>query len=92
MITLYAGGYGYEIGDIVLVDKQKEPNVGDMILYDIHLNKSDCGVMGSGIYLAKIIGLSEDKVNFSIIQGAILGIVIKKTGHMDIPPITHCHV
>ncbi len=84
MVTLYSGGYGYEIGDIVLVDKQKEPNVGDMILYDIHLNKSDCGVMGPGIYLAKIIGLSEYKVNFYQQSYEVNGITFKRTdsGHI----------
>jgi hypothetical protein len=155
MVTLYAGGYGYEIGDIVLVDKRKEPNLGDVILYDRHLNKSDQGIMGPGIPLAKIVGLSGDKVNFNqqsyeangfiikrtdlrrimwgtepyddlfvmnlivpdceyladhwvgsewqgtnefgsvfyhrytVKQEAILGVVIEKTGHMDIPPITY---
>ena len=33
-ITLITGGYGYEVGDIVLVDTQQEPRLGDIVQYD----------------------------------------------------------
>ncbi len=63
-ITLITGGYGYEVGDIVLVDQQKEPEIGDIVQYDARVNKSFAMAFGSGVYLAKIIGLPGDNVSF----------------------------
>jgi len=65
-ITLITGGYGYEVGDIVLVDTQQAPKIGDIIQYDWRLNKSDCMAMGPGLYLAKVIGKPGDSVKFEI--------------------------
>ena len=63
MIT---GGYGYEVGDIVSVDTQQEPKLGDIVQYDWRLNNSDCMAMGSGFYLAKVVGKPGDAVSFEI--------------------------
>jgi len=65
-ITLITGGYGYEVGDIVLVDTRQEPKLGDIVQYDWRLNKSDCTAMGPGFYLAKVVGKPGDKVKFEI--------------------------
>ena len=65
-ITLITGGYGYEVGDIVLVDTLQEPKLGDIVQYDWRLNKSDCMAMGPGFYLTKVIGIPGDKVKFEI--------------------------
>jgi len=64
-VPLKVCGYGYEIGDVVLVDTEKVLEVGDIVLYDAKINKCDCMAFGPGVYLAKIIGLPGDKVNFS---------------------------
>lgn len=63
-IKLITGGYGYEVGDIVRIDTQKQPVLGDIVQYDWYLNKSNCGAMGPSLYLAKIIGLPGDNVSF----------------------------
>jgi hypothetical protein len=63
-ITLITGGYGYEVGDIVLADTQQEPKIGDVIQYDWRLNKSDCMAMGPGFSLAKVFGKPWDSVKF----------------------------
>jgi hypothetical protein len=63
-ITLITGGYGYEVGDIVLVDTQQEPKIGDIVQYDWRLNKSDCMAMGPGFYLAKVTGKPGDAASF----------------------------
>lgn len=65
-VTLITGGYGYEIGDIVLIDIKKEPALGDVVQYDWGLNKSNCFAFGPSLYLAKIIGLPGDKVSFKV--------------------------
>ncbi|MDO8715833.1 MAG: hypothetical protein Q7J73_03375 [Dehalococcoidales bacterium] len=65
-VTLITGGYGYEIGDIVLLDTKKEPEPGDIVQYDWGLNKSNCMGMGPSASLAKIIGLPGDKVSFNV--------------------------
>ncbi len=65
-VTLITGGYGYEVGDIVLLDTRKEPEPGDIVQYDWRLNKSNCMGMGPSSYLAKIIGLPGDKVSFNV--------------------------
>jgi len=64
-VTLITGGYGYEVGDIVLIDNQKEPEPGDIVQYDAEANKSHCMAFGPGVYLARIIGLPGDRVSFS---------------------------
>lgn len=63
-ITLITGGYGYEVGDIVRIDTQKQPSLGDIVQYNWFLNKNNCGAMGPSLYLAKIIGLPGDTVSF----------------------------
>ncbi len=65
-ITLITGGYGYEVGDIVLVDTLQEPKLGDIVQYDWRLNNSDCMAMGPGFYLAKVVGKPGDAVKFEI--------------------------
>jgi len=65
-VTLVAGGYSYEVGDIVLIDTQKEPALGDIVQYDWSINKSNCLGMGSGVYLAKIIAKPGDRVKFDL--------------------------
>jgi hypothetical protein len=65
-ITLITGGYGYEVGDIVLVDTRQEPKIGDIVQYDWRLNRSDCMAMGPGFYLAKVVGKPGDSVKFGI--------------------------
>jgi hypothetical protein len=63
-VTLITGGYGYSVGDVVLLDTQKEPAVGDIVQYNWIINKSACGGMGPSLYLAKIVGLPGDDVIF----------------------------
>lgn len=63
--TLISGGYGYTVGDIVHMDAEKAPAVGDVIQYDARINNSDFGSFGPGIYLAIITALPGDNVVFS---------------------------
>ena len=63
-ITLITGGYGYVVGDIVLVDTKQVPKFGDIVQYDWRLNNSNCMGMGPGVYLAKIAGKPGDAVKF----------------------------
>ncbi len=63
-VTLVTGGYGYEVGDIVLLDTQKEPEQGDIVQYDWELNNSSGLAMGPNLYLARIVGLPGDAVSF----------------------------
>ncbi|MFC1909801.1 hypothetical protein ACFLXC_00710 [Chloroflexota bacterium] len=65
-ITLITGGYGYEVGEIVNIDTQLEPALGDIVQYDWKLNKSDCMGMGPSRALAKVIGKPGDKVSFEL--------------------------
>jgi hypothetical protein len=67
-ITLITGGYGYEVGDIVLVDTQKQPKPGDIVQYEWRLNNSDCMAMGPGFYLTKVIGIPGDAVKFEAVS------------------------
>jgi hypothetical protein len=64
-VPLNTSGYGYEIGDVVLLDIEKAPEIGDIVLYDAIANKSHCMAFGPGVYLAKIIGYRGNKVSFS---------------------------
>jgi hypothetical protein len=63
-IRLETAGYGYEIGDIVLLDTRKEPEVGDIVQYNWATNKSNCLAMGPTFYLAKVIAVPGDNVTF----------------------------
>ena len=64
-ITLITRGYGYQVGDIVRIDTQKKPALGDIVQFDTELNKSDCGVIeGFRHHVTKIIGLPGDTVSF----------------------------
>ncbi|MBI2850959.1 MAG: hypothetical protein HYX80_07980 [Chloroflexi bacterium] len=58
------GGYGYEKADIVLIDTQKEPALGDIVQFNSDLNNSTGRAMGPSPRLAKIIGLPGDNVSF----------------------------
>jgi len=64
-VPLKVWGCGYEIGDVALVDTEKVPEIGDIVLYDARINRCDCMAFGPGVYLAKIIGLPGDEVSFS---------------------------
>ena len=64
-VPLKVSGYGYEIGDVVLLDIEKAPGIGDIVLYDAEANKSYCAAWGPGVHLAKIIGYRGNKVSFS---------------------------
>lgn len=61
---LYVDGYGYEYGDIVLLDTESSPKVGDVLLYNSRLNNSDLGVFGPKYLLVKVIALPGDNVVF----------------------------
>jgi hypothetical protein len=73
VITLISGGYGYEVGDIVLIATQTEPELGDIVQYDWELNKSSCMAFGPSVYLAKIIGRPGNKVSFNVPRRTIWG-------------------
>lgn len=64
-VPLNVSGYGYEIGDVVLLDIEKTPEIGDIVLYDAIANESHCMAFGPGVYLARIIGYRGNKVSFS---------------------------
>lgn len=64
-VTLITGDYGYEVGDIVLIETQKEPQLGDVVQYDAGINRSFCAAFGPGVYLAKIVALPSDRVVFT---------------------------
>lgn len=63
-VLLLSGGYGYLYGDIVLLDITTTPKIGDIILYDWRVNKSDFQAFGSQYQLVKVIALSGDNVIF----------------------------
>jgi hypothetical protein len=63
-VTLITGGFGYTVGDIVLIDTAKEPAPGDVVQYNSRVNKSDMWAFGPVVNLAKIIGLPGDAVSF----------------------------
>lgn len=65
IVPLDVSGYGLEPGDIVLINTEKAPKIGDVVLYDAEVNGSNCMAFGPGVYLAKVIGLAGDKVSFS---------------------------
>lgn len=65
VVPLEVSGYSYEVGDIVLIDVEKAPEVDDLVLYDANVNGSHCMAFGPGVYLAKVIGVPGDQVNFS---------------------------
>lgn len=65
-VTLIASGYGYEVGDIVLLDTRKEPEPGDIVQYNRIKNNSFCMSFGPTGSLAKVIGLPGDKVSFNV--------------------------
>lgn len=84
MATLSVDGYGYESGDIVLIDTQKEPNVGDIVQFDRRLNNSDCTVWGSRIDIAKIIGLPRELASFKQYSYEINGYSVNWTSQGQI--------
>ena len=65
VVPLEVPGYGLESGDIVLIDTEREPETDDVVLYDAEVNRSHCMAFGPGVYLAKIIGVTGDRVSFS---------------------------
>lgn len=62
---LMGGGYGYEYGDVVLLDTKSSPEVNDIILYDWGINKSNFHIFGPSFQLARVIALPGDSVIFS---------------------------
>lgn len=64
-VTLDIGGYGYAIGDIISVDKNAEPKIGDIVYYDSGKNNDSCTSFGPGGRLAKITGRAGDIVLFT---------------------------
>lgn len=63
-VPLKSSGYGFEIGDVVLIDVEKNPVPGDLVLYDADLNDSYCTAFGPGVHIARIIGRPGDLVVF----------------------------
>jgi len=63
-IALEIGGHDYTIGDIVLLDTEKEIEPGDVVLYSYSKEGSLYGRFGPDQCLARIIGLPGDRVNF----------------------------
>jgi hypothetical protein len=63
-VSLRSGGYGYVIADIVLIDTEKTPEIGDIVLYDAIENGSYGTAFGPGVHLSKIIGQPGNKVTF----------------------------
>lgn len=62
--TLISDGCGYEIGDVVILNTEKEPGLGDVVYYDWRVNESDCMGFGAGRYMARIVGLPGDNATF----------------------------
>ncbi len=56
-------GHGFFIGDIVSFKKEL-PTLGDVVLYDIFENESDCLYMGPNTSLGKIVGIPGEHVTF----------------------------
>ena len=65
LVPLEVSSYGYEMGDIVLIDTKRTPEIGDLVLYDANVNRSHCMAFGPGVYIAKVIGRPGDNVSFS---------------------------
>jgi len=63
-VTLVPGGFGYEVGDVVIIDTQKQPAPGDIVEFSARTNNSDCMAFGPDGRLARIIGIPGDKVVF----------------------------
>jgi hypothetical protein len=61
---LLGAGYGYEYGDVILLDTQNPLKPGDIILFNSAVNKSDFQAFGTKYLLAKIIALPGDSVTF----------------------------
>jgi hypothetical protein len=61
---LYVDGYGYEYGDIVLLDTVSSPKTGDIVLYNANLNKSNSYTFGPNFLLVKVIALQGESVVF----------------------------
>jgi len=64
-VTLASEGYEYQKADIILIDTQIKPQLGDIVYYDWKLNKSACMAFGPEFYLAKIIAYPGDKASFN---------------------------
>jgi hypothetical protein len=67
-VLLLTRGYGYEYGDIVLLDITTTPKIGDVILYDCVVNKSDFGSFGPRYRLVRVIALPDDEVIFKLLS------------------------
>lgn len=61
---LLSRGYGYVYGDVILLDTKNSPQVGDVILYNWTINKSDFHYFGPTYHLVKVIALPGDSVTF----------------------------
>jgi len=62
-VVLPISGYGYELGDVLLIDRWKSPQLGDIVVYDCEKNNSYCMAMGPGVDLIKVIGMPGDIVD-----------------------------
>jgi hypothetical protein len=78
---LMGGGYGYEYGDIVLLDTKSSPEVGDIVLYNWGTNKSNFHAFGPSFQLARVIALPGDSVIFSTWSYNVNGYNIKLREH-----------
>jgi hypothetical protein len=77
-LILVAGGYGYELADVVRVDIGRSPQPGDIVQYDDRLNGTDCGAFGPGQYLARVAGLPGATVSFeecAFVAGCFIGAI-----------------
>jgi hypothetical protein len=61
---LLGAGYGYEYGDVILLDTQSPLKPGDIVLFNAAVNKSDFQAFGTKYSLVKIIALPGDSVTF----------------------------
>lgn len=66
--------YDYRCGDILIINTQSDPRIGDLVFYNAQTNDSFCMTFGSGITIAKIIGLPGDTVKFYETSYEIRGI------------------
>jgi signal peptidase I len=57
--------FQYRIGDLVLVQRSAQPDIGDIVYYDADKNKTYCMAFGPSVGFAKIVGLPGDTVTIN---------------------------